>query len=447
LSRLIIVGAIVGLLYAARSFIPDGVASPRVGTTTLAFGFVLLVSFFAGRFVERLSIPKVTGYLVIGIVVGPFALGLVTTTMVQALRLIDGVAICLIALTAGGELSFRRMKPLLATIRSMMLWGVLGTAVGLSLLIYAIRPLVPFLAELDPAAAAAVSAVLGITLASQSPAVVQALLNETHSDGPLSKTMLGVVVIADLVVIVLYAIASSVANTFLGGEADPLAVTLLVGWELFGSVFIGVAVGAVLSLYLRRVGRGAALFVLLVCIVTEQVGRRAHLDPLIITLTAGVFLENMTEAEADVLIHDIEGASLPIYVIFFAVAGAALDLHIVATVAIPAGILAVGRAVMLWAGCTIGGKRTRAAPEVTRYAWLGLLPQAGLALALALLFERSMPSVGVEAGALVLGVVGINQVITPIFMRLGLIRSGEAGKKLTPEFGEELAGPGEATEP
>ena len=439
MSGLVIVGAIVGLLYAARSFVPDGADAPRVGTTTLAFGFVLLVSFFAGRVVERLSVPKVTGYLVVGIVVGPHVLGLVTERMVDALLLVDGVAICLIALTAGGELSFRRMKPLLRTIRSMMLWGVLGTAVALSVLIYAIRPLVPFLADLDQLAAVAVSAVLGITLASQSPAVVQALLNETRSDGPLSKTMLAVVVIADLVVILLYAIASSVANTFLGGEADPVAVVLLLGWELVGSVLIGAALGAVLSLYLRRVTRGASLFVLLVCIVTEEVGRRAHLDPLIVMLTAGVFLENMTEAEADVLIHDIEGASLPIYVIFFAVAGAALDLRIIAAVAIPAAIISVARALFMWAGCTLGGKRTNAAPEVTRYAWLGLLPQAGLALALALLFERSMPSIGAEAGALVLGVVAINQVITPVFVRVGLVRSGEAGKKLSKDFGEVTA--------
>src|SRR5690606_31409364 len=108
-------------------FVPGNVEVPPMATTAVAFGFVLLSSFFTGRIVERFGMPRVTGYLVLGVLAGPYAMNLVTTSMVESLGLVNGVAICLIALTAGGELSFRRMRPLLKTINSMMIYAVMGT--------------------------------------------------------------------------------------------------------------------------------------------------------------------------------------------------------------------------------------------------------------------------------------------------------------------------------
>ncbi len=427
MRSVIILLCLGGLMEATRSFADGGVTFAT--GAELAFGFLLLASLFAGRLCAGINVPQLTGYIAAGVVAGPFVLELVSVDMAGSLKMVNGVAVCLIALVAGGELSIKRMKPLLGTIRSMTVWAVLGTGILLTGTIFALQPLLPFFSGLSPVQGVAVSFVLAVVLASQSPAVVMALLSETKSDGPVSQTTLALVVIADLVVILLYALASPIATVTLGGGADPVGTIVTVAWEIFGSAGIGLGIAVVLVQYIERVQRGVTLFVLLVCVVVAEVGVRIHLDPLIVTLVAGVYLENVSKLDATKFIHDLEAGSLPVYLVFFALAGAGLKLDLLAEVIVPAAIIAVVRGVGFWWGCRRAARRTGAVANVEKYVWVGLLPQAGLALALALILQRTFPTFGVEAAALILGVVALNQVVTPIMLRIALVRSGEAGKK------------------
>ncbi len=432
MTAVIILLALCGLMNAARSFEPIG------GSVELAFGFLLLCAFFGGSLVEKIKSPKLTGYLLVGVAAGPFVLRLVSTEMVQNLTLVQDVAVCLIALTAGAELSINKIRPLLGTIKSITLWGVLGTTILIAGSIIALQPLLPFLHELSMVGVAMVSLMLAIVLASQSPAVVMALLDETRSDGPVSQTTLAVVVIADLMVIILFAVASSFVAAVIGsGEGSILStVFTAIGFEIVLSGVIGLVIGIIFSLYLQYVKGNASLFVLLVCGVVAQVSPIMHLDALIVLLTAGVYLENFSKADCHKLIHDLEAAALPVYLVFFAVVGAKLDLALLATVILPAAIIALVRALGFWRGCAIAAKRSNANKEVAKWTWIGLLPQAGLALALVQILERAYPepSFGPQASALILGVVGLNQLVTPILLRIALIKSGEAGKREVFDF-------------
>src|SRR5262249_45713366 len=147
-----------------------------------------------------------------------------------------------------------------------------GTALLLGGAVFALRPELDFMQGLKGLAPGAVAAMLGVALSAQSPAVVMALISETKADGPVTRTALGVVVIADLVVIVLYAMTSTLVQGALGGRTDPLATMRDIAWELFGSMGIGTGIGVVLALYLRNVrpGGGRPLFVLLVCVVASE---------------------------------------------------------------------------------------------------------------------------------------------------------------------------------
>ena len=111
--RLIILAALCGLMQAARSFAPEGGGATQAGGGALAFGFVLLASFFMGRVFKSLRLPRLTGYIATGMIVGPSALQLLTPSMVTDLKLFNGVAIALIALTAGSEMDLRKIRPLL----------------------------------------------------------------------------------------------------------------------------------------------------------------------------------------------------------------------------------------------------------------------------------------------------------------------------------------------
>jgi Kef-type K+ transport system membrane component KefB len=416
---------LTGLMRALATFNTEEQSSAGV---SLTLGYLLLTAYFIGGLFKRVGLPKLTGYIATGIVVGPGVLGLVGGPMLESTRIVNGVAVALIALTAGSELEYRAMRPLFRSIREITLYGVLGTALLLAAAVYFARGLLPFMQRLSQLEAVAMALVLGVVMVAQSPAVVVALRDEVEAEGPLASTVLGVVVIADLVVILLFALTSSLAKALLGGGLDMLDTARTLAWELLGSLVAGAVIGYLLGLYLRKVQGGAALFVFLIAFIIAEVGQRLHFDPLLVALAAGMFVRNLTSV-GDELHRHIEAPALPVYILFFAGAGANLHLDVLWVVGAPAVLFVLVRAGGLLAGSALGTRFAQAPPVVRRYAGFGLLPQAGLALALSMLFAKTFPEFGAEAAALTLGVVAINELIAPALYRYALVRSGEAGRR------------------
>ena len=431
MSRILLIVALGAIMQAAHEFAPAADVGSAPAATILAVGFLLLTAFLTGTLVKQVGLPKLTGYLFTGIVVGPQVLRLLTPDDVGHLRIFNGVAIALIALTAGNEMHLRSMRPLLRSISWITVFGVLGTTALLSCVVFLARDLLPFMHGLSRDATLALSLVLGVTMVAQSPAVVVALRDETASDGPLIRTVLGVVVLADLVVILLFAVVSSLAQGVLGGDTDVAATAQKLAWEILGSMGIGLLIGVCVALYLRRVATSGSLFIVAVAFVAAEVGNRLHLDPLILALAAGMFIRNATNL-GDRLHRDIEAAGLPVYVAFFGVAGATIHLDVLATVGPAAALFVVTRAIGFQIGNRVAAWKSQAPDVVRRYGGFGLMPQAGLALALALLFTRTFPQFGAAASALVFGVVALNELIAPVLFRFALVRSGEAGARTAP---------------
>jgi Kef-type K+ transport system membrane component KefB len=296
----------------------------------------------------------------------------------------------------------------------------------LAVTIFFAHGLLPFMNGLTENQVITLSLVLGVTMVAQSPAVVVALRDETAADGPLIRTVMGVVVLADLVVILMFAVVSSLAQGAFGAQTDILETAKKLFWELFGSMGIGVLVGALISVYLRRIKTSGALFVVAVAFVVAEVGQRMHLDPLILALAAGMFIRNATPF-GERLHKEIEQASLPVYVAFFGVAGATIHLDVLAAVGPAAALFVATRAIGFQVGNRLAAARSGAPDVVRKYGGFGLMPQAGLALALALLFTKTFPQFGASASALVFGVVALNELIAPVLFRISLVRSGESG--------------------
>ncbi|MCZ2076488.1 MAG: cation:proton antiporter [Bryobacterales bacterium] len=423
--QLVLLLIVIGLMHAARSFSPQSGLGAGPAGTTMAGGFLLLSALFAGNLSARLRMPQLTGYMIVGILVGPHVLALVTDQMLVQLRVFNGVAIALIALTAGVEMDFQVMRPLMRGIAWVTGIAVVGTMVVLSATAYLLKDLMPFMYGMSTVQLLAVSLVLGVTLSAQSPAVVVALRKELDADGPLTRTVLGVVVLSDLVIVVLFALVSSLARSLLGGSAADSITTGVLAWEIFGSALAGVFIGLLVTTYLRSIEGGGALFVITLGFLVAEVGQRIHLDPLLVALFAGMFIRNLT-SHGDRLHKEIEAASLPVYIGFFAVAGATIHLDALMTVGIPAVVLVLVRGISFVAGGNAAARVAASAEAVRKFTGFGLLSQAGLALVLAVLFSRSFPQLGAGASALVFGVVALNQIFAPILYRWALIRSGEA---------------------
>lgn len=437
IARLVILGAIFGLMQVARSFAPNDGPLTSTSAGALAFGFLMLASFFMGRVFATLRLPRLTGYLFTGMLAGPYVLGLVTRSMTGELKILNGCAVSLIAITAGVETDFKLIRPLIKSIGLVSVVGVVGTQLLLAVVIFAMKPLLPFLAPLSVGETIAVAGVLGVTLSAQSPAVVCALRDEMRSEGPVTRTVLGVVVLSDLLVLMLFAITSSLAQAVLHGRADVRATALDLSWEILGSLGVGLVLGGVVAFYLRQVKTGASLFLVAMSFVVAEIGSRFELDPLLVCLAAGMLVRNTTKS-GRFLAEEVERAWLPLSMVFFSVAGATIHLDVLPLVALPVAIIILVRGTGLVLGSRLGAQMAGAPPEVVKWAGFGLLPQAGLALALALLFTKTFPSFGDGASALALGVVACNEILAPALFRIALVRSGESGT-LDPSEAAEAA--------
>jgi Kef-type K+ transport system membrane component KefB len=125
-----------------------------------------------------------------------------------------------------------------------------------------------------------------------------------------------------------------------------------------------------------------------------------------------------------------------VFLVFFSLAGSRLDIFQLWTMIIPVALLAVARAAVFYVGCKAACVRTGADPMVKKYGWTGLVPQAGLSLALVVVIRNSFPSFGPAAAVLLLSVVGVNQIVAPVMLRMTLARSGEVGKRAENSFAE-----------
>ena len=411
--------------YAVRMAPEGGVGRPAA----LALGFALIAAALTGALFERIRLPRVSGYLVFGMVCGPYVANIITQQMARDLQLMNGLAIALIALIAGLELNYNHLKPRLAAMTRFgavivaLMYGVLVP------LIWLVWPWLPIAPDAAGLARFALAILLATVVVSFSPTVTIAVIADTRARGPLSEIVLTVVVLADLALIVLFSFAMQFVR-WTTGAADAGDVSLLARlmWEIVGSVAFGAVLGAVFALYLRYVGREVTILLLVLCLLLSELGPLLHFEPLIAALAAGLVIENIAQPSGDALKEAVERGALPVLVVFFAAAGASLQLDALATIGMIAVAFAVVRLALI-RGSSMAALRVTAVPRDTgSLVWTGLVSQAGVTLGLAVLIAREFPDWGVAIQSLVVALNAIHAVIGPIMFRAGLSRAGEIGR-------------------
>lgn len=425
---------VAGISFAARSFLPADVTVTGSGAA-LAFGFLLVAAMQTAHIFHELKLPHLTGFILCGAIFGPEVLGLITPSMLNDLTLVKKVAVGLIALTAGCELNFASLWPKIRTIGAIVVASLFACAVLLFAFFFAISAHLPFMAELEPGQRAVISLILANVLCARSPAVVISILKESRAAGPLSELALSTVVVADLTVVIAFAFSDSIAHRAfpIAGAAETSVFGALTA-HIIGSILVGIVIALVFQLYIRRVRQRIGLFVFVVLFVVAEAGRAYHLDPLLVGLSAGLFLENVSPVSGHEVVHETEIAAMPTFAVFFAVVGAEVHLHAFISVALFAVLAALVRAGGMTVGTLIAARIVKLEPTIARKVPFGMFPQAGVAIGLANLVASSFPPWGTEAATLILGTVVINEMLGPVLFRAALSRAGEVGLKRDPSL-------------
>lgn len=398
------------------------------GQWLLTFGFLILAADTVGGLAAAIRLPRIAGYLLAGAVFGPSLLGTVSTAATQQLAPVSSLAIALIAFLAGAELRWSELRE-----RGVIILKILGTEMALTLaavtgLMFGLRAFVPFLDDTDVTTALVLCLLFGSIAVVHSPAVTMALLTETKAKGPVARTTLGVVLISDVAVILLFsgmlALVRGVASAPTASGVEMSAAALV--WEIMGALVVGAALGGVVAVYLRFVKHELFLFAMIVAFFGAEIARITHVETLLMLLTAGFVAENASErATGEAFRSAMERSAAPVFVVFFALAGASMALADLATLwplVIP---IVLVRLLAIWFGTWLGARWGRAATPERRYVWLGLVSQAGVAIGLATIVAQAYPERGAQIRTLFLAVMAVNQILGPILFRLGLDRSGE----------------------
>jgi Kef-type K+ transport system membrane component KefB len=435
----------LALLYAGMQLIIPLDTNHGPGSTTLLiFGFLVLAAYTSGELATLVRLPKITGYLVAGLLFGPAVMGIVTRASVTELEPVSRLAVALIAFLAGAELRWGELKDRARTIFTLLTAEMVLSFTGITMVLWLLRAHVPFLSDVSSAQALVLCALFASVTIVHSPAVTMALLTETRAHGPVARTTLGVVLVADVVVVLIFSGVLTLARSAVpapGGDGTVLSAGMI-AWEILGSLLVGALLGGGVALYMRFVQRELMLFAVVVAFLGAEIARIAHVETLLTLLTAGFITENVTRTGGRELLHAMERSSVPIFVVFFALAGASIHIDELAMLW-PLALAVVGiRAAAIFSGTRIGSRLVGAPAVVKQNVWLGLISQAGVAIGLASILATAYPSRGGEMQTLVLSVIAINEIAGQILFSIALRRSGEVeGQELqTAESREQEAG-------
>ena len=171
----------------------------------------------AGLF-QKVRLPLITGMLFMGIICGPFVLNLISLDSKADLSFINDISLAFIAFAAGSELYVKELRSSFHTIKWMTIGQVVITFIFAFILVFLITYLLPFSAHLGVQSKIAIALLIGTIFIARSPASAIAIINELRAKGPFTRTLLGVTVIKDFLVIFLFALCLSIANVLIQGE-------------------------------------------------------------------------------------------------------------------------------------------------------------------------------------------------------------------------------------
>ncbi|GDY04074.1 hypothetical protein LBMAG50_02150 [Phycisphaerae bacterium] len=408
---------------------------PGLHYAALSMGLLVLGGFLAGELAASIALPRVTAYLLFGIVVGPSLASwlpkgfptLVPQAELNYLEFVQALAVSLIGLIAGSELKIPFLRTAGSRICKMLAFESVGVALCVCVLLVVVAGAVPLLAQRAPNERWFLIAVLTALISASSPAVVVAILRETQASGPFAQTSLAMVVLKDLVLVI---VISALLAAWTSGQSQGTAweATFGVSWHLAGSLLVGLIFALVLGVIAKRTRFRLDMVMVIAGFAIALSGKLLNVAPLIVGITAGFALTNLSPNTSRRLFSSIDNILPTTYVIFFATTGAKISLDSLMIIwPLAVGACAV-RFVGCWSGLRIGCRVAGASDLERKWLWTAMVSQAGVSIALASEIHRvfAQQEWAVQLQSFMLATIVINEVIGPPLMRLGVIRSGEA---------------------
>ena len=387
-------------------------------------GVLLITGYLLGNLAERIRFPAITGYIIAGIVVGEFSLGLIGAEASESLHIVSEMTLSFIALIIGGEFSLAKLRRYGAKVIVITLVQMITTfslvVLGLALLSFPLY----------------VCLLLGSIAAATAPAATVIIVEKLKARGPFVDYLYGIVALDDAGTVILFSIVLAFSSSMItGAQVDMIHSILHVFTEIGGSLLIGVVTGGLIhvaTVRKRNINEIKIASVGLILLSTS-VAISLGMSPLIANMTTGMLLINLRAKHIRIMTA-LEPITPLFYALFFVIAGTELDPAIFTDLdlLIAGGVFVGMRALGKYSGVYIPAALMQAPKEVKKYLGLGLLPQAGVAIGL-VLFIQASPIIGkapdsvqemiIKMVNIVLMAVFFNELVGPILSKIAIQRS------------------------
>ncbi len=382
----------------------------------MAFGMAMT------RLIKRINLPNVTAYLIAGLLVGPYVLKILTPEMNTQLAIISDVALGFIAYSIGGEFKISYIREI--GVKPMVITAFEGCVASLMV----------FLTLLVLGQPLPICLSLGAIAAATAPAATLMVVRQYKADGPVTRMLLPVVAMDDALGLMLYAIMMAIARTIDSGEALSV-MTLLVKpmIEIIGSLGLGVVIGLLMVFCLRFFHSRGNKLTMTILVVFMAVGLSNMLDlsSLLVCMMIGATMINIS-TDSTALLEQCDRFTPPLFLLFFVLSGANLDLSVLPTVGVVGIAYVLSRAVGKTLGATMGAAVEKCDRNIVRYLGLTLIPQAGVAIGMARMSMTDLPAYGATINAVVLAGTLIYELTGPVITKIALTKAGEIKNRKKP---------------
>ena len=405
-------------------------------TYLICMALAIVCSLLLSRLTKKLKLPAVTAYLVAGLLLGPFCLGrlringlgFTSLEQVESFSIITQTALGFIAFTIGNEFRLSQLKATGAKAITIGILQAVGTTILVDAVLIVLHLCFPNVISLPCAIP------LGAIASATAPAATLMVVRQYKADGPLTRLLMLVVAIDDAVGLVLFSVSYGIATALSNGQVSILAVVVEPIVEIILSLGLGAAMGFLLNFVEQFFHSRSKRLTISVGFVLLTVGLstlKFHIGPihcgfslLLVCMMTGTIFCNICETSEE-LMDRVEGWTMPLNVLFFAISGAELDLQVlIQPITLLVGIIyIIARSLGKYFGSVASCRLTGQSKPITSNLGITLLPQAGVALGMALT-AASLPD-GALARNVVLFAVLIYELVGPALTKRSLMKVGE----------------------
>lgn len=367
------------------------------------------------RIMKLVGLPNVTGYLIAGLLIGPYVFNLITPDALDVLDIVTTVALGFIAFSIGSSFKLEHLKTLGKSIVSITFIQALGAVLLVDIALIAIGTDLP------------VALTLGAIATATAPAATLMVVRQYQAKGIVTNTLLPVVAFDDAIGLMVFAISFAIAKVLANGtELTVNAVLVEPLIEIVLSLVIGAALGALSALVSRFFkSRSNRLTIILATVFAGlALSNLLGLSDLLVCMMIGALYANLFHASMPTL-DILDRWTYPLYMLFFVISGAELDVSVIPTVGVIGIVYLIARSLGKYFGAMLGAKAVKADKNVQKYLGLTLLPQAGVAIGMAQMVLSELPSLGTQISTVVLCATLIYELIGPVATKIALTKAGE----------------------